>query len=339
MSLSFYRLLLFIFCCFIIHQLPAQQLDGPKEDTRQILKAIKQFSEAVMASDYEAITNAYTTDGKIFPNNREIIAGHPSLKKYWTLPEGISIPYHQVTPEEIKVIGDFAYDYGLYEGKTQMANGKESKWKGKYVILWKKVAGQWKIYLDIWNRINMQEPPPVKDPMAEHYQYSANNKKPYGQISPDAPAELADFAPLIGTCDCRSLKRISQTEWADTANMVWTFKYIMNGWAVQDESYDETGSYNSSIRQYLPDSSSWYVTFFSGKGPVSTPRTWEGGKTADGNILLNKPQAAPNGMEGKYRIIFSDISEEGFNWEGDWTSPDESIVYPTWKIWCKKRMP
>ena len=61
--------------------------------------------------------------------------------------------FHKITPKEIKVVGNEAYDYGYYEGTTLRANGSESNWKGKYVIIWKKVAGEWKIYLDIWNRI------------------------------------------------------------------------------------------------------------------------------------------------------------------------------------------
>ena len=66
------------------------------------------------------------------------------------------------------------------------------------------------------------------------------------------------------------------------------------------------------------------------------PKTWEGGMKDDKILLYNK-QKAPNGLDGFYRITFSDISTGGFNWNGEWVSTDESIVYPTWKIWCKQR--
>jgi ketosteroid isomerase-like protein len=58
-----------------------------------------------------------------------------------------------ITPVEIKVNGDFAYDYGYYEGETLFTNGRSSRWIGKYVIVWKKENGKWKIYLDIWNSL------------------------------------------------------------------------------------------------------------------------------------------------------------------------------------------
>ncbi|MEP5612073.1 MAG: hypothetical protein ABJP45_07470, partial [Cyclobacteriaceae bacterium] len=61
-----------------------------------------------------------------------------------------------------------------------------------------------------------------------------------------------------------------------------------------------------------------------------------GGGMQNGEIILYNDQPAPNGMEGFFRITFSDISDKGFNWNGAWTSKDESIVYPTWKIFCRK---
>lgn len=96
---------------------------------------------------------AYTDDAKIFPNNMDIIEGRDAIITYWTLPEGVETIYHKITPEEIKILGNEAYDYGYYEGKTKRADGSELKWKGKYVIIWKKINEEWKIYLDIWNRI------------------------------------------------------------------------------------------------------------------------------------------------------------------------------------------
>ncbi|MAD98080.1 MAG: DUF4440 domain-containing protein [Flavobacteriaceae bacterium] len=131
----------------------AQNFSGDAKDIEQILGNIKSFSAHVMASNYQEIGNAYTEDAKIFPSNKDIIAGKQNIIKYWILPKGFRTKYHKITPQEIKVIGDEAYDYGYYEGTTARPNGSESNWKGKYVIIWKKVADDWKIYLDIWNPI------------------------------------------------------------------------------------------------------------------------------------------------------------------------------------------
>ncbi len=132
--------------------LNAQNLNGDKEDIQTILKNTEDFSKYVMASDYEMIEASYTNDAKIFPNNTKILEGEDIIK-YWTLPEGISTSYHKITQTEITIVGDTAYDYGYYEGKTKHKDGRISSWKGKYVIVWKKIDGNWKMYLDIWNSV------------------------------------------------------------------------------------------------------------------------------------------------------------------------------------------
>ncbi|MEL6673239.1 MAG: nuclear transport factor 2 family protein [Bacteroidota bacterium] len=143
--------------CLLIALTPlglfAQTYTGPQEDIDHILKNIKSFSKHVVAADYDKIAASYTEDGKIFPNNRDIIGGRKDVRQYWVLPEGYATIAHKITPSEIKVLGDEAYDYGYYEGKSRRPDGAESSWKGKYVIVWKKVDGEWLIYLDIWNAI------------------------------------------------------------------------------------------------------------------------------------------------------------------------------------------
>ncbi len=168
------------------------------------------------------------------------------------------------------------------------------------------------------------------------YDYVASEKNPFGKLNPAAPQEVADYADLIGQCECKSVLRLDQSTWADTLTMLWTFKYIMNGMAVQDETLKSDGGFAGSIRQFIPDSSRWYVHFFSQVGPTTTLPSWEGGTTENGDILLFRDQNAPNGMAGDYRITFSDISNDGFNWTGEWVSKDRTIVYPTWRIFCLK---
>lgn len=129
------------------------KLIGPKADTEIILHNIAQFSKHVMNGDEKAIAAAYTVDGKIFPTNANIIEGESSLEKYWKPAEGYVTTYHKITPVEINVQGDQAYDFGHYEGESKSPDGSLSKWNGKYVIVWKKVDGEWKMYLDIWNNI------------------------------------------------------------------------------------------------------------------------------------------------------------------------------------------
>lgn len=130
------------------------QTHDHKADLLAIKENTKQFSEWYVEGNFEAMAKAYTVDGKIFPDRANIIEGHEAIEKRWTLPEGVSIINHVVTPEEIEIVDNTAYDYGYYEGSTKMLNGDISNWKGKYVIVWKKIDEDWKMYLDIWNRVD-----------------------------------------------------------------------------------------------------------------------------------------------------------------------------------------
>ena len=131
----------------------SQTYTGDPDEIANITAAAKNFSQYVVNADYEKIGDSYTADAKIFPNNTKIIEGREQIIQYWILPEGVSTIAHKTMASEIKIIGDEAYDYGYYEGTTRRAKGEEVSWKGKYVIVWKKVDGEWKMYLDIWNRV------------------------------------------------------------------------------------------------------------------------------------------------------------------------------------------
>lgn len=127
-----------------------------KTDLGQIHSEIDAFSDALVRGDYDAVVAAYTLDARIFPNNTPILAGEKSIRQYWTPPPSRTSRtiHHRIIPEEIKINGREAYDWGYYEGRTWLEDGTELPWRGKYVIIWKKTEDdQWKIYLDIWNRV------------------------------------------------------------------------------------------------------------------------------------------------------------------------------------------
>ena len=169
------------------------------------------------------------------------------------------------------------------------------------------------------------------------FKYEPSEAYPFGRPNPDAPEQIKDYQDIIGLSDCKSLKRDSQGEWLkDSVDVIWRFKYIMNGMAVQDESLKADQIHTSSIRQYDKDAGKWYVTFYSSAAPSSSLTAWEGGVKND-EMILYKEQQAPNGMEGFYKITFYDISKKGFNWRGEWVDPEEKFVYPTWYLFCTKR--
>lgn len=162
-------------------------------------------------------------------------------------------------------------------------------------------------------------------------------ENPFGLPNPDAPKQIKDFAPLIGECACISIARGADQTWEEPVPLVWRFKYVMNGKAIQDESLKADGKHSGSIRQFNADSAKWYIHYYSTSGVPPTLPSWEGSKKEDGNIVLYRDNLSPSGKPGFYRITFYNISEKGFDWVGEWVDRAETIQYPLWKIRCKKK--
>ena len=167
-------------------------------------------------------------------------------------------------------------------------------------------------------------------------EYEASEAFPFGQPNPEAPEQIKDYQALIGLCHCKSTSRNSDQTWADSVDMTWRWRYIMNGLAVQDETIKADGNHSGSIRQFIADSSKWYVHYYSSAGPTTNLRTWEGNKNDTGNIVLFKAQKAPNGTEGFSRLTFYDINDSGYKWVGEWIDESGKITFPFWKIECTR---
>ncbi len=167
-------------------------------------------------------------------------------------------------------------------------------------------------------------------------EYEPSSEFPFGRLNPEAPKEVGDWEQLIGQSSCLSISRNPDGTWQDTVKMVWVFKYVLDGTSVQDLTFKEDGKHATSMRQYIPDSAKWYVTYFSRFSPSAAPGVWAGRRQENGDIVLFQDQLAPNGMEGKSQLTFANISDSGFDWFGAWVSIDNTITWPFWNIHCKR---
>lgn len=154
------------------------------------------------------------------------------------------------------------------------------------------------------------------------------------KLNPNAPEQTEDYQQLIGECNCKSISKNPDRTWAEPVDMIWRWKYIMNGTAVQDETIKADGKHSGSIRQYNKDSLNWYVHYYASNVASPKLRIWKGNKNKEGNIVLYMDQKAPNGTEGFSRLTFYDIDEKGYKWIGEWVDKTETVVFPFWKITC-----
>ena len=133
----------------------AQNLSAQEGEITAIKNQAANFSKFYMDQDYESMLAIYTADAKIFPDKLEILSDE-DLIKYWSPNPKMRTIYHKLIPIEIELVNETtANDFGYFEGASEnIENGKKINWKGKYLVVWKKEGGIWKMYLDIWNSIN-----------------------------------------------------------------------------------------------------------------------------------------------------------------------------------------
>lgn len=170
--------------------------------------------------------------------------------------------------------------------------------------------------------------------LAQDYPYEVSASYPFGRLNPAGPPQLQDFGHLTGEYRCKSTSRKSQQEWNETQEIIWRWKYIMNGLGIQDETLKPDGSHSGSIRVSDTDSLTWRVHYYTNSTTLPVLSAWTGGLQDNGDIVLTRNQVSPNDLEGFYRITFSAIREEGFEWLGEWVHKEETFVYPTWRISC-----
>jgi ketosteroid isomerase-like protein len=122
---------------------------GAAQDTRVAIEAANaRFATLFKQADGAGVAALYTSDAQVFPANSDIVSGRAAIQKFWQGVMDSGIKGAKLTTLEVTPAGDTVYEVGRYElsGADLMALDA-----GKYVVIWKRDGGQWKLHRDIWN--------------------------------------------------------------------------------------------------------------------------------------------------------------------------------------------
>jgi uncharacterized protein (TIGR02246 family) len=108
----------------------------------------KKFSAAVTKGDAAALASLYTTDAEAFPPNSDVVKGLAAIQAMWKGVLDSGVTGAELATTEVEAQGTFASEVGTYVIKLK--DGAVAD-RGKYVVVWKKVAGRWLLHRDIWN--------------------------------------------------------------------------------------------------------------------------------------------------------------------------------------------
>lgn len=135
----------------------AQQEAKPTVDTAAIGASIDSlnqgFNAAVAARDTDAVVSIYSDDARVMPAHMPEAVGKDAIRRAWA--GLLSFPGLELSITDngriIAEAGDQVVEHGAYRMKFQGPNGQPVEDVGKYVAVFKKVEGAWKIVVDTWN--------------------------------------------------------------------------------------------------------------------------------------------------------------------------------------------
>ena len=115
----------------------------------KIEAANAKWTELFNKGDFDGIAQLYTIDAVAFPPGSAIVRGRTAISAMWKgMAEQVANP--KLTTLDVKRLSpSSAREVGTFSLTTKGPSPKELS--GKYLVLWQRVQGDWKLAADIWN--------------------------------------------------------------------------------------------------------------------------------------------------------------------------------------------
>ena len=117
----------------------------------KIESANRTFEETFARGDADGMAALYTEDGQLLPTGSDVISGRSAIADFWQGAFDAGLARAELTTVELESAGDAAYEVGRY--RLSLEDGQVAD-EGKYVVVWKREDGHWKLHRDIWNTSN-----------------------------------------------------------------------------------------------------------------------------------------------------------------------------------------
>lgn len=113
------------------------------------IKAVNaRFMAAVGTGDEEGFVRLYTGDAVLLLPGREPLVGRAGIQAFFASFKARAIARIQLTTIEVEGVGDSAWEWGRSELSDA---GGTIIGRGKYIVIWKRDSGIWKLHRDIMN--------------------------------------------------------------------------------------------------------------------------------------------------------------------------------------------
>jgi uncharacterized protein (TIGR02246 family) len=125
---------------------------SPNAEDDVIRTAIDEANARLIAlqkqGDAAGMGDMYTDDAILLPSGAERADGRDAIQAFWAKSLGAGVEDVELETESLKALGkDLVYEIGSYRTTPKDAEPVT----GYYLVLWKRVEGEWKLHVDIFN--------------------------------------------------------------------------------------------------------------------------------------------------------------------------------------------
>jgi uncharacterized protein (TIGR02246 family) len=113
-----------------------------------IVAANEGFRTTSTKGDAAGMAALYTENGQLLPPNSDFAMGRQTIQGFFQAIFDMGIKEVALETVEVEGHGDTAIEVGKYVLKGE---GGQQLDAGKYIVIWKREDGQWKLHRDIFN--------------------------------------------------------------------------------------------------------------------------------------------------------------------------------------------
>ncbi len=138
------------FACVLVFDGAARR--DPQSEETVIRELDRKWAEAIVAKDLDRTVAHYADDAAFLAPNAPATSGKAAIRTAWDdllKTPGLSLTFGPTTVR-IAHAADMAYEIGTYTMGLDGPSGRVED-DGKYVVVWTRIGGDWKVAADIFN--------------------------------------------------------------------------------------------------------------------------------------------------------------------------------------------
>ena len=131
---------------------PALRAQADPSSEAELREISREWDKHFNSGDAARLAALYAEDAVSMPPNSPTLKGRKALEEDFKAFLSANIARHETTVDQIVREGDIAIEVARYRmTQKPRAGGAEQVETGRHVQTRRKIAGQWKIVVEIWN--------------------------------------------------------------------------------------------------------------------------------------------------------------------------------------------